>query len=166
MNLAQVLRKTESTEIPRVEEDLLAQKSASLPERRVRPDDDIATDVERALWNDEIIRRLSAPFLQVSVDKGAATVTGNLATSAHRHRIEDAVRRVRGVVSLQIRAIGDDELEIAVAQALGRDPRTRRFIIPVHATHGKIRLFGDVPAIAFDLARVVPGVRGVEISAR
>jgi osmotically-inducible protein OsmY len=137
-----------------------------LPRYQERPDEEIATNVERALWNDEIIQRLSAPFLQVSVDKGVVTVAGNLATSAHRHRIEDAVHRVRGVVSLQIQAIGDDELEIAVAQALGRDPRTRRFIIPVHATHGNIRLSGDVPAIAPDLARVVPGVRGVELAAR
>ncbi|MGH2457282.1 MAG: BON domain-containing protein [Chloroflexota bacterium] len=134
----------------------------ALPE--YREDDKIAADAEEAISNDEILRRLSARFLAVAVSRGVVTVTGNLATSANRPRIEHSIRGVRGVLDVRNLPIGDDELEISVAAALGRDPRTRRFIVPVHSTHGFVRLTGDVPAVALDLARVVPGVRTVEIA--
>jgi osmotically-inducible protein OsmY len=139
--------------------DLRFDDLAALPE--YRPDDQIAADVEWALGNDEIIRRLSQPYLAVTVRDGVVAVTGNVASSAHRPRIAEAVATVRGVLGLQNLPIGDDELETAVAQALGRDARIRRCIIPVHATLGVIRLSGEVPAGATELARAVPGVRGV-----
>lgn len=135
---------------------------AALPE--YREDDKIAADAKRAISDDEILRRLSARYLAVAVRGGVVTVTGNLATSAHRPRIERSVRGIRGVLDVRNLPIGDDELEISVAAALGRDPRTRRFIVPVHSTHGFVRLTGDVPTIALDLTRAVPGVRTVEIS--
>lgn len=135
---------------------------SALPE--YREDDKIAADVEQAISDDEIIRRLSARYLVVAVRGGVVTVTGNIATSAHRQRIEDAVRGIPGVLDIRNLPIGDDELEISVAEALGRDPRTRRFVVPVHSTHGFVRLAGDVPAVALDLVRTVPGVRSVEIT--
>ena len=144
--------------------DLRPDELAALPE--YRPDDQIALDVEHAIGDDEIVRRLSARYLTIAVRDGVVTVTGNIATSSHRHRVEDSVRRVRGVRGLQILPLGDDELEIAVAQALGRDSRTRRFIVRVNATLGIVRLSGDVPAVALDLARAVPGVRDVQITER
>lgn len=147
--------------VERIVLDLRPDELAALPE--YRPDDELAADAERAIEDDEIIRRLSARYLTVTACNGVVAVTGNVAWSAHRHRIEDAVRKIRGVLDLQNTPVGDDELEITVAQALGRDPRTRRFIIPVHATLGFVRLSGDVPAVALDLARAVPGVRGVQI---
>jgi len=147
--------------LERIVLDLRPDELATLPE--YRPDDELAADVERAIGGDEIIRRLSAPYLSVTARNGVVTVTGNIAWSAHRHRIEDAVRKIRGVLDLQNIPVGDDELEAAVAEALGRDPRTRRYIVPVRATLGFVRLSGDVPAVALDLARAVPGVRGARI---
>jgi len=142
--------------------DLRPDELAALPE--YRPDDQIAVDVERAIGDDEIVRRLSARYFGIVVRDGVVTVTGNIATSDHRHRVEESVRRVRGVRGLQNLPIGDDELEIAVAQALGRDSRTRRFIVRVHSTLGLVQLSGDVPAVALDLARAVPGVRGARVT--
>ena len=142
--------------------DLRPEELTALPEYRT--DEQIADDAEQAIGDDDIVRRLSGRYLEIAVHNGVVTVTGNIATSAHRSRVEDSVRRVRGVRGLQNLPIGDDELESAVAQALGRDPRTSRFIIPVHATLGIIRLSGNVPAVALDLARAVPGVRAVQIA--
>jgi hypothetical protein len=139
--------------------DLDSNKWDDLPD--YRPDDEIVANVERALEGDEIIRRLSAPFLTVTARRGVVTVSGNLATSAHRSLIARAVRSVPGVLALRNLPIGDDELEITVAQALALDPQTRPLIIPIQANLGMLRLFGDMPSAARDLARVVPGVRGV-----
>jgi osmotically-inducible protein OsmY len=148
-----------ATTLERIVVDLRPDELAALPE--YRPDDQIALDVERAIGDDEIVRRLSAPHLTMAVHNGVVTVTGNIASSTHRQRVEDAVRRVRGVRGLQNVPIGDDELEVAVAQVLGQDPRTGRSIILVNATLGIVRLSGAVPAVALDLARAVPGVREV-----
>ena len=148
--------------LERIVLDLRPDELAGLPEYRT--DEQIADDAERAIEDDEIVRRLSGRYLDIAVHNGVVMVTGNIATSAHRSRVEDSVRRVRGVRGFQNLAIGDDELESAVAQALGRDPRTRRFIVPVHASLGLIRLSGDVPVVALDLARAVPGVRDVQIA--
>jgi len=145
--------------LERIVLDLRPDELAALP--KYRPDDQIAFDVERAIGDDEIVRHLSADHLTVAVHNGVVTVTGNIASSTHRNRVGDSVCRVRGVRGLQNLPIGDDELEVAVAQVLGRDPRTSRFIILVSATLGTVRLSGDVPAVALDLARAVTGVRAV-----
>ena len=145
--------------LERIVLDLRPDELAALPEYRL--DDEIAFDVERAIGDDEIVRHLSADHLTMAVHNGVVTVTGNIASSVHRNRVEDSVRRVRGVRGLQNLPIGDDELELAVAQVLGRDPRTGRTIILVNATLGFVRLSGAVPSFALDLARGVPGVREV-----
>jgi osmotically-inducible protein OsmY len=145
--------------LERIVLDLRPDELAALPEYRT--DDEITVDVERAIGDDQIVRHLSARHLNIAVHNGVVTVTGNIASSTHRQRVEDSIRRVRGVRSLQNLPIGDDEVEVAVAQALGRDPRTGRFIILVSATLGIVRLSGDVPAVAIDRARAVLGVREV-----
>ncbi|MBW3607732.1 MAG: BON domain-containing protein, partial [Actinobacteria bacterium] len=62
--------------------------------------------------------------------------------------------------------VADDDLEIAVAEALGRDPRTRRQRIQVDAFQGIVHLRGEVPtgevlAAAEEVAAAVHGVRSV-----
>ncbi len=141
--------------------DVGREQLSQLPE--YRPDDELATDVEQALWNDEILRRVDLPFLHTKVQDGIVILEGYVATSVHRQRAEEIVHNVRGVLGVDNRLIGDDELEIAVAQALGRDERTRRHRIRVRARHGIVYLSGDIVQAALDIAAAVPHVRKAEI---
>jgi osmotically-inducible protein OsmY len=145
----------------RVALDVSKEELAHLPE--YRPDDELASDVEQALWDDEILRRVDFPLLRASVRDGSVTLEGYVVTSAHRRRAEEIVRQVRGVLGVDNRLIGDDDLEIAVAQALGRDERTQRHLIRVRSEHGVVHLDGEIVPAASAIASAVPGVRQVVI---
>lgn len=141
--------------------DVGREQLARLPE--YRPDDELAADVEEALWDDEILRRVDLPLLRATVQDGIVTLEGNVVTSVHRQRAEEIVRKVPGVLGVRNQLIGDDDLEVAVAQALGRDERTRRHLIRVKAVQGVVYLSGDVVPAAEEIAARIPGVRGVEV---
>jgi osmotically-inducible protein OsmY len=70
------------------------------------------------------------------------------------------------VLGVRLALVADDELEVAVAQALGHDPRTRSKIIRVTASGGIVQLSGDVVPVAQEIAASVPGVRYVEIGSQ
>jgi osmotically-inducible protein OsmY len=131
----------------------------------IAPDDELKMDVVEALWNDDLLRRVDLPFVRVTVQDGIVTLEGNVVTGIHRLRAEEIVRKVPGVLDVQNHLIGDEELEIAVAQALGRDERTRRQLIRVRAVQGIVRLAGEVTAAAEEVAAHVPGVREVVVGA-
>ncbi len=64
------------------------------------------------------------------------------------------------------RLVADDDLQVAVAEALGRDPRTRAVQPRVQVDFGRVTLIGrvrDEPtrAAAASVATDVPGVRAV-----
>src|SRR5579885_2096429 len=131
----------------------------------IAPDDELKMDVVDALWNDDLLRRVDLPFVRVTVQDGIVTLEGNVVTGIHRLRAEEIVRKVPGVLDVQNHLIGDEELEIAVAQALGRDERTRYQLIRVRAVQGIVRLSGEVSAAAEEIAARVPGVREVVVGA-
>lgn len=146
-------------EAERIIADLDRAELDALPE--YRSDEEIALDVFGALWDDEVTRRINVRHLQIDVKDGVVTIRGHVASSFHRARVAAAVRQVRGALDDQIDVIADDELEIAVAQALAQDPRTRQARILTRASHGVVHLWGEVSAVVSEVAKKVPGVRGL-----
>jgi osmotically-inducible protein OsmY/uncharacterized protein YrrD len=131
-----------------------------------RPDSAIAADVDQALWSDEVIRALDIETIDVAVHDGVVTLRGYATTPTSKAQAERAARQVPGVLRVENEIVTDAEVVTAVAQALGRDERTRRAQIFVHADHGIVTLYGeienpDVRTAAEEIAAGVPQVRGV-----
>jgi osmotically-inducible protein OsmY len=73
---------------------------------------------------------------------------------------------VTGVREVHNELRTDDDLRMAVAGALARDPRTAPFRFRIDSFRGTVHLFGNVDApdvrlAAEEVATEVPGVRGV-----
>lgn len=131
-------------------------------------DKEIENRIAQALWKDDLIRQgvLAYTPIEIVVQNGLAILRGHVNTSRERQRVEDIVQEVRGVQGLENRLVIDYEVEVAVAQALGRDPRTRDHLVKVSSRFGHIFLQGIVPALeiqaaAEEVAAMVPQVRGV-----
>lgn len=132
------------------------------------PDEEIEWAIEQALWEDELIRHgvLAYTPIEIAVQDGIVTLRGHVNTSVERQRIEEITQAVRGVQGLENHLVLDYEVEVAVAQALGRDSRTRDHIVQVSSRFGYVFLQGQVPSkeiqmAAEEIAATVPQVRGV-----
>ena len=128
----------------------------------------ILDDVEHAIGDDEVLRRIDLPTLRIQVRDGRVLLRGNVATRPHGERIDAIVRKVRGVREVANQLVADDDLAQAVAGALGEDPLTRSDFFRVASTHGVVRLstrllHGDAFETAEAIASRVPGVRAVVI---
>ena len=89
-----------------------------------------------------------------------------MVTPANRSRAEEAARLVSGVLGIENHLVGDEELVVQVAQALGTDKRTGPEFVLVGAQNGVIILNGEVASAAIreaaeEVAASVPQVRGV-----
>lgn len=131
-----------------------------------RPDSVIAAEVDQALWDDEIIRRLDFETIGATVRDGVVVLSGYAATPMSRALAEHAARRIAGVQGVVNQIVTDGEVVSAVAQALARDPRTHAQQIFVASDHGVVTLRGEVPsatirAAAEEVAAGVGQVRAV-----
>lgn len=128
----------------------------------------ILDDVEHAIADDEVLRRIDLPTLRIQVRDGRVLLRGNVATRPHGERIDAIVRKVRGVREVANQLVADDDLAQAVAAALGEDQLTRSDFFRVASTHGVVRLstrllHADAFEAAEAIASRVPGVRAVVI---
>jgi osmotically-inducible protein OsmY/sporulation protein YlmC with PRC-barrel domain len=136
----------------------------SLPPYRM--DQDLAEDVERALWNDPVTRELERYYLDAMVRDGIATLRGHVSTLTSKSRAEALVASVNGVLGVESHLVGDDQLRIRVAQAVSLDPPLNKEHIRVGTQHGIVILSGGVSSaevrkMAEERAARVPQVRGV-----
>ena len=137
----------------------------------IDPDDvlDLAEEVERALRDFDPVRTAHHPIrVRVQTD-GRVILQGPVRSRLVRDQILEIVRSVPGVVEGIDRMVPDAELEVAVAEALDRDPRTSSLPpggVQTHALFGAITLSGHLPAgsdrgAVRQVAAAVPGVRQV-----
>jgi osmotically-inducible protein OsmY/uncharacterized protein YrrD len=131
-----------------------------------RTDRAILIDVDQALWADEIVRRLDYRSIDVMVGAGVVVLRGYATTPVSRVRAERAARGVRGVLGVVNEIVADGEIQLAVAQALGHDERTRRHRLLVHVQRGVVYVSGEVesPGVRTAVEAVagsVPRVRAV-----
>ncbi|HMQ29648.1 MAG TPA: BON domain-containing protein [Chloroflexaceae bacterium] len=135
-----------------------------LPE--YRDDSLVRRDVERALRDDDLVRRLDLSTIDVAVRGGTVVLRGHARAATSPARAELAARGVPGVRAVVNRIITDDELHFAVVGALGRDERTRAQPLRVYVERGGVVLHGATGgpaacAAAEAVAGSVPGVRAV-----
>lgn len=140
-----------------------------LPEYRT--DEEIAAEIERGLWDNDLLRRTALPRLAFEVEQGVVTLRGPVAIDMHRDLAQKIVEKVPGVRTARNQLVADNDLEIEVAGSLGDDPRTQRHFFGVRVEHGIVYLAGDesagqANAAAFEIAAAVPGVRGVRADTR
>lgn len=139
--------------------DMQPDELARLPEYRA--DSKIVRDVERT-FRDEGLRRSFLTTIRVTVLDGIVTLHGHVAHSWLRGCLMETISTVRGVRLVRTELVADDELEVTVAQALARDPRTRPYLIRVKAVQGIVHLTGAAdPAVAEEVAAQVPEVRAI-----
>ncbi len=97
---------------------------------------------------------------------GVLHLDGNISSSLRADVIEDQAYGVQGLLGIKNNLVGDDTLAADLANALGRDERTRDLPIGVYPKLGVIRLSGAVhtqqqKAAAEEVARSFPHVRGI-----
>jgi osmotically-inducible protein OsmY/sporulation protein YlmC with PRC-barrel domain len=131
-----------------------------------RPDAALAEDVDQALWMDEVLRAIDYDAIDIHIHDGVVTLRGFASTLMIKKRAERAAHAVPGVLEVDNRIMTDEEITIAVSQALGRDERTRHLRILVSAKHGVVTLNGELDSaeersVAEEVSASVPQVRGV-----
>jgi osmotically-inducible protein OsmY len=131
-----------------------------------RTDRAIAMDVDQALREDEMVRRLDKRSIDVAVGAGVVLLHGHATATASQTRAERAARDVRGVLKVTNQIVTDREIQLAVAQALASDERTRGYRLFVHVQRGVVSVSGGVSSTAArtaveTVAGCVPQVRAV-----
>jgi hypothetical protein len=96
----------------------------------------------------------------------AQSLSGYVATAAHKARAESDVRRVKGVERVENHLHSDEELRVRVAEELAHDLELSHYLLEVRSTRGFIRLDGQLGG--YDLANAavrhaarISGVRAV-----
>lgn len=129
---------------------------------------DLQDEVDRALWELDLVRTAGGGGLRARVvDDGKVELSGFVRSRLGRDQVLEKVRSVPGVVQVIDRTVADPELELAVAAALQRDPRTSSLpagSVLVRSLYGVVTLTGRLPAGADREAvvRVAAGVPGVK----
>lgn len=112
--------------------------------------------------------RVWTDALEIKVRDGVAYLGGHVRTHAEREVTAKVVRQVKGVREIVNDLYVDGDIEIAVAQVLGNDPRTRVGFpgILIGSAFGQVFLKGNVASqeiknAAGELAAKVQGVRDI-----
>lgn len=134
--------------------------------RQPLSDLDILSNVEKALWREELYRVAGRNSIGFEVSEGHITLRGHVFSPMLRTQMAEWAQAAPGVKSVSNELVADADLQIEVAQALGRDPTTRPHVIHVGAHAGWIHLGGVVPTVeaqaaAEAVAASVSQVRGV-----
>ncbi len=90
--------------------------------------------------------RASGMGIQVEAKSGTVVLSGIVRSRATKETLEQMARRVRGVSAVENRLTVDEDVEVAVAQALAADARTRLGFpgILVGVVYGMVFLKGSV----------------------
>jgi osmotically-inducible protein OsmY len=139
-------------------------KFLELPEYKT--DAVIKSDVENALWKNELLRVTDYHEIHIEVSNGVVTVTGHVAGMMNHDRVALALGTVKGIVAVRIRLVADDKLLIKVCEALIKVERIEGGHVFAKVDHGLVVLSGKVTdaetrILAEQCAGSVPGIRGV-----
>ena len=111
------------------------------------------------VWNDAV---------QVTARGSTIVLSGGVRSRTKKEKTEEIARQVKGVSAVENHLVVDADVELAVAQALAADPRTKAVFpgVLVGVVFGVVYLKGqvasaDVKKAASEVALKVPGVRSV-----
>jgi osmotically-inducible protein OsmY len=122
--------------------------------------------VDRAIWNDDILRAIEYYEIDVHVKNGIVYWHGHIVGTTSKSRIENAIRSIPGILGIQNNLVLDDKLTLNVATSLGNLEHTYNCKFFTGASHGVISLNGNVSdenvkSLAEKRAASNPNVRGV-----
>jgi osmotically-inducible protein OsmY/uncharacterized protein YrrD len=142
---------------------LRASRAALAGQPEYREDAAILADVRARLEDDDPIRTVGLRHAAITVEQGRVTLSGYVPSRSMARRMADLARSAPGVLSVAERLVADDELERAVAAAIGRSPLNRTSRLSVHAEGGRVTVGGVFPSheakeAALRIAEAVPGV--------
>ena len=126
----------------------------------------IKGSVDRAIWNDDVLRAMEYREIDLHVKNGIVFLYGHIAGASSKSRIENALRSIPGLLGIQNNLVLDDKLTLAVATSLGNLEHTYDCKFFTGASHGVISLNGmvsdeHVKLLAEQRAASNPNVRGV-----
>lgn len=129
-------------------------------------DASLKASVERAIWNDDVLRAIEYYEMQVHAKNGSVHLNGHITSAASRKRIETALRSVPGILEVQNHLVLDDKLTLDVAGALGALEQTYACKFFTGTSHGVVSINGvvsseQVKALAGMCAAGNPNVRAV-----
>jgi osmotically-inducible protein OsmY len=122
--------------------------------------------IDRAFWNDDVLRAIESSQLAVEVRNGIVYLNGHIVSTTSQSRMEKAIRGIPGIVGIQNNLVLDDRLTLEVAASLAKLEHTYGCKFFTGASHGVISLNGivsdeNVKLLAEKRAASNPNVRGV-----
>ena len=136
-----------------------------------RSDSVLAAGVGKALWDDVALRQTEYRQIDVKVKNSTVYLCGYVSLPSIKVRAERAALKAQGIWELENLLTVDSDLTFAVAQAIGKDVRTRKARIFTGSHNGFITLSGETSELeariaAQEQAVSIPNVRGVFNSIR
>ena len=165
MSPAQISEKT-SSEFSKCEErSRLIDRGKKLTPGQ-KTDATIKGTIERALWNDDVLRAIEAHEIEVKVRDRVVHLDGHIASMTNQKRIQNAIRVIPGLMGIQNNLILDDKLTVEVAGSLGTLEHTYGCKFFTGASHGVVSLNGivndeNVKLLAEKHVAANPNVRAV-----
>jgi len=122
--------------------------------------------VDRAIWNDDVLRAIEYYEIDVHVKNGVVYLSGHIVSTTSQSRINTALRAIPGLLGIQNNLVLDDKLTLEVATSLGDLEHTYGCKFFTGASHGVVSLNGivsdeNVKLLAEQRAASNPNVRGV-----
>jgi osmotically-inducible protein OsmY/sporulation protein YlmC with PRC-barrel domain len=136
------------------------------PTQPTKADHALTEKVMQVLNLDHLLGKGDIAHLHATVKDGRATLRGHVKRAVSKTQAGAAVQAIPGITAVTNQLVADDELTIAVAQALGNDPQTQHEHIQVNVQHGVVYLGGaiarpQIRAVAGQKAASIGQVRGI-----
>jgi osmotically-inducible protein OsmY len=104
----------------------------------------ITYEVENNLWEDAILRAAGYNEVAIRVENGIVFVTGHIPGIMNQGRVEEAIRKVEGVLGVKNFLIADDKLLLKVSEALVQVQRGAGNQVFAKVENGVVFLSGEV----------------------
>jgi len=153
------------------DQSLLSVEEQNVHHLADKVDASIAEKVDRALWNNGVLRSTDYREIDVDVKDGVVFLSGHVSSASNQQRAEDAVRTIPGVLDVKSNLVLDDNIMREVAGALGKIEHLYGVKFFTGVQYGVVGLHGEVGSanvrgLAEKYAANIPGVRGVINSVR
>ena len=148
------------------DQSLLSVEEQNVHHMADKADASIAEKVDRALWNNGVLRSTDYREIEVDVKDGVVFLSGHVISASNQQRAEDAVRTIPGVLDVKSNLVLDDNIMREVAGALGKIEHLYGVKFFTGVQYGVVGLHGEVGSatvrsLAEKYAANIPGVRGV-----
>jgi len=131
-------------EFSRCDERVQQSNLGNAPGPMAGTDATLKASVDRAIWNDEVLRAIEYHEIDIHTKNGIVHLSGHIANTTSRIRIENAIRSVPGILGVRNHLILDDKLTLEVAGALGTLEHTHDCKFFTGSSHGVISINGIV----------------------